>query len=64
MLLFSVLARIAVERECGRLDWWCLDWNKSSIKFYEKMGAIPMDEWTVYRLEKDALKKLSDEIDK
>ncbi|MGL5822904.1 MAG: GNAT family N-acetyltransferase [Sarcina sp.] len=57
--MFSILAHIAVERDCGRLDWWCLDWNKSSIKFYEKMGAVPMDEWTVYRLERDALKKLS-----
>lgn len=62
-LLFSALARIAIERDCGRLDWWCLDWNEPSIKFYKKMGAIPMDEWTVYRVENEALKNLSKELD-
>ncbi|WP_434799240.1 GNAT family N-acetyltransferase [Terrisporobacter vanillatitrophus] len=61
--LFSALARIAIERDCGRLDWWCLDWNESSIKFYKKMGAIPMDDWTVYRVENQALEKLSKELD-
>ena len=61
--LFSALARIAIERGCGRLDWWCLDWNEPSIKFYKKMGAIPMDEWTVYRVENEALKNLSKELD-
>ncbi|MCC3868655.1 GNAT family N-acetyltransferase [Terrisporobacter mayombei] len=61
--LFSALARIAIERNCGRLDWWCLDWNEPSIKFYKKMGAIPMDEWTVYRVENEALEKLSKELD-
>lgn len=60
--LFSALARIAIERDCGRLDWWCLDWNEPSIKFYKKLGAIPMDEWTVYRVEKEALKNLSDSL--
>lgn len=61
--LFSALARIAIERDCGRLDWWCLDWNESSIKFYMKMGAIPMNDWTVYRVENQALEKLSKELD-
>lgn len=61
--LFSALARIATERDCGRLDWWCLDWNESSIKFYMKMGAIPMNDWTVYRVENQALEKLSKELD-
>lgn len=61
--LFSALARIAIECDCGRLDWWCLDWNEPSIKFYKKMGAIPMDEWTVYRVENEALKNLSKELD-
>lgn len=60
--LLSALGRIAVERNCGRLDWWCLDWNESSIKFYKKMGAIPMDEWTVYRVQGEALKNLSEEL--
>ena len=48
--LIQTLARIAVERECGRLEWWCLDWNTPSIEFYRSLGAVPMDEWTVYRI--------------
>lgn len=53
--MFIELARIAVNRGCERLDWWCLDWNERSIRFYEQMGAEAMDEWTVYRLNKGAL---------
>lgn len=56
--LLTELARIAVERGCGRLEWWCLDWNKPSIDFYKSMKAVPMDEWTVYRLTGDALAEL------
>ena len=48
--LIRELARITVERGCGRLEWCCLDWNKPSIDFYISLGATPMDEWTVYRL--------------
>ena len=48
--LIKALARIAVERGCGRLEWWCLDWNTPSIEFYRSLGAVPMDEWTVYRI--------------
>jgi len=48
--LLSVLGKIAAERDCGRIQWWCLDWNKKSIDFYLKLGAQPMDEWTVYRV--------------
>ena len=44
------LAAIAVERGCGRLEWWCLDWNKPSIDFYLSLGAEPMSDWTVYRI--------------
>lgn len=55
------LASIAVERKCGRLEWWCLDWNKSSIDFYTSMGAKPMDEWTVYRVDGNALIDLGNE---
>ena len=44
------LAQIALERGCGRLEWWCLDWNTSSIEFYKSLGAISMDEWTTYRI--------------
>ena len=49
------LARIAVKRGCGRLEWCCLDWNKPSIDFYLSLGAVVMDEWTTYRLTGDAL---------
>ena len=54
--LLKNLARIAVERGCGRLEWSCLDWNQPSIDFYtKKMQAVPMDEWTVYRLTGETL---------
>ncbi len=59
--ILKKLASIAVERGCGRLEWWCLDWNKPSIDFYLSLGARPMDEWTVYRLTGDTLKKLAEE---
>ena len=56
--LLKELARIAVERGCGRLEWACLDWNRPSIDFYtKKMHAVPMDEWTVYRLTGETLQK-------
>lgn len=58
-IILSFLAKLALERKCGRLEWWCLDWNKASIGFYKKIGAIPMDEWTVYRVHDQALKKLA-----
>jgi len=48
--LLQKLAAIAVERGCGRLEWWCLDWNTPSIEFYKSLGSLPMDEWTVYRM--------------
>ena len=48
--LLKQLTKIAKERECGRLEWSCLDWNKPSIDFYLSIGATPMDEWTTYRL--------------
>ena len=57
--MFACLAKIAVERGCGRLDWWCLDWNKPSIAFYTRMGARPMQDWTVYRVDGDVLAKLA-----
>ena len=53
--LLKQLARITVERGCGRLEWACLDWNKPSIDLYLSLGAVPMDEWTVYRLTGDRL---------
>lgn len=57
--LFERLARIALERGCQRLDWSVLDWNKPAIDFYETLGAVPMDEWTVHRLTEDVLRKLA-----
>ena len=53
--LFSHVARMAVERQCGRMEWSVLDWNAPAIGFYKKMGAQPMDEWTVFRLTGGAL---------
>jgi GNAT superfamily N-acetyltransferase len=58
-IMLSFLAKLAKERNCGRLEWWCLDWNESSIEFYTQMGAVPMDEWTVYRVHDDALDRLA-----
>lgn len=53
------LAQIARENDCGRLEWSVLDWNEPSIAFYKSLGAVPMDEWTVYRLTGAALSKLA-----
>lgn len=57
--ILKKLAAIAVERKCGRLEWWCLDWNKSSIDFYLLLGAEPMSDWTVYRIAGETLNKLA-----
>ena len=61
--LLQELARIALERGCGRLEWWCLDWNQPSIDFYLSLGAEPMKDWTVYRIAGDTLEKLAGEGD-
>ena len=58
--ILKKLASIAVERGCGRLEWWCLDWNKPSIDFYLFLGAEPMSAWTVYRIAGDTLKRLAE----
>jgi len=57
--LLAHLAKRAVAEGCARVEWWVLDWNEPSIKFYESLGAIPMEEWTVFRLTGDALKRLA-----
>ncbi len=57
--LLAHLARIAVERRCARLEWAVLDWNEPSIGFYRSLGAVPLDEWTVFRLTGDALALLA-----
>jgi GNAT superfamily N-acetyltransferase len=58
-LLLQHLAKLVVDRGYGRLEWSCLDWNKPSINFYLSLGAVPMDDWTVYRMTGDALRTLA-----
>ena len=58
--LLTELARIAKRRGYGRVEWAVLDWNEPSIAFYKKLGAVPMDEWTVFRLTGEALDRLAD----
>jgi GNAT superfamily N-acetyltransferase len=53
--LLLAVARLAVERRCGRMEWSVLDWNEPAIKFYQSLGARPLDDWTKYRLADDAL---------
>ena len=57
--LLRHLARVAVERGCGRFEWSVLDWNQRAIDFYRKLGAVPMDEWTVFRVSGVALERLA-----
>ena len=59
--LILQLAKIAAAEGCGRFEWCCLDWNEPSIQFYKSLGAKPMDEWTIYRLEGESLAKLAKE---
>jgi GNAT superfamily N-acetyltransferase len=59
--LLAALAHLAVERGCGRLEWSVLNWNEPAIKFYEALGAAPMNEWTIYRLSGEALQTLAGE---
>ncbi len=56
--LLQHICKVAIERNCGRVEWWCLDWNKSAIDFYLKLGAKAMSDWTVYRLEQDEINTL------
>lgn len=57
--LLQFLARLAQERNCGRLEWSVLDWNESAIGFYKSLGAIPLDEWTIFRVKDEALSRLA-----
>jgi GNAT superfamily N-acetyltransferase len=59
LALLKHLARLATERGCGRMEWGVLDWNQPAIRFYQKLGALPMDQWTKYRLTGEALERLS-----
>jgi GNAT superfamily N-acetyltransferase len=58
-VMLQYLAQLAEERQCGRLEWWVLDWNEAAIKFYKRLGAKPMDEWTVFRLTGETLSNLA-----
>jgi GNAT superfamily N-acetyltransferase len=58
-MLLQRLAQLAVERDCGRVEWAVLDWNAPSIAFYESLGAVPLDEWRVFRLTGEALEQLA-----
>ena len=57
--LLARLAKLAKERGCGRLEWWVLDWNEPAIRFYKALGAVPMKDWTVYRLAGESLDELA-----
>ena len=61
-LLLKKLARIAVQRGCGRLEWACLDWNDPSIAFYKSLGAVAMEDWTTYRIAGDKLLALASRL--
>lgn len=61
-LLLKKLARIAVQRGCGRLEWACLDWNEPSIAFYKSLGAVAMEDWTTYRVAGDKLLALASRL--
>ncbi len=60
-IILSYLGKLAKERDCGRVEWSCLDWNKKSIDFYKALGAEAMDEWTVYRVSGDTIDSLAKE---
>lgn len=60
--MLAYLARLAVKRGCGRVEWWVLDWNSPAIDFYERLGATTMDEWTVYRLSGEKLEELAEQF--
>lgn len=61
-ILLGYLANLAIELNCGRLEWWVLDWNQPAIDFYSALGAQPMDEWTVNRVSGEALNKLAQHL--
>ncbi|MEP1446677.1 MAG: GNAT family N-acetyltransferase [Paraglaciecola sp.] len=61
-ILLGYLASLAIELNCGRLEWWVLDWNKPAIDFYQSLGAQSMDEWTVNRVTGGALDKLAKQL--
>jgi len=61
--LLLAVARLAVERGCGRMEWSVLDWNEPSIRFYKSLGALPLDDWQIFRLTEQALGRLMEEAE-
>ena len=59
--MLKYLANIAVERGCGRMEWICLDWNAPSLAFYRSIGAVPLGEWTVQRMDCDVVRQFAEE---
>lgn len=57
--LLEYLAKVAVERDCGRMEWAVLDWNRRAVDFYQAMGAVPVSEWTIFRVTGEALDRLA-----
>lgn len=62
-ILLTYLGKLALDRDCGRIEWSVLDWNEPSIQFYKKLGAKPMDDWTTFRITGDAIKTLAKHFD-
>ena len=62
-IMLSFLAKLALQRDCGRMEWSCLKWNEPSVQFYENLGAVPLDEWTVYRLQNETLEQIAGSLD-
>lgn len=62
-ILLTYLGKLALERDCGRIEWAVLDWNEPAINFYKKLGASPMNEWTVFRITGDGIKNLALQFD-
>ena len=61
--LLTYLAKLGVERDCGRIEWSVLDWNTPAVNFYRKLGALPMDQWTLFRLSGNAIPELASLIE-
>lgn len=62
-ILLTYLGKLAIERDCGRVEWSVLDWNEPAINFYKKLGALPMDGWTVFRITSDRINNLASYFD-
>jgi hypothetical protein len=59
--MLKYLAKLAIERDCGRMEWACLDWNEPSVCFYKSLCAEPLDDWTVFRISGKTLKDLAED---